>query len=178
MASLTVIPDGPLGLPLDAIAGEALKEMRAAGRRPVELAKLATVAATEKREKKHRPPREEILLNLFKLAYLTALREEDATDLVVAVSPHQARFFRRVFLFEPLDGETTSRGGEGSLTVPMRLDLETALERHRERSARLPAEHELYRFFVNDREPEVLKWLRGKRRPLSAADVRGLFVER
>src|SRR5262245_53790792 len=60
VASLTLIPDSPLGLPLDALARSGLGELRSLGRQPVELAKLATVAATEKKADAGAPaPREE-----------------------------------------------------------------------------------------------------------------------
>ena len=177
VASLTLIPDGPVGLPIDVFAGGALKDLRAAGRHPVELAKLATVAATEKRGHNRRPPREEILLHLFRLAYLTALREEDATDLVIGVSPHQARFFRRVFLFEPLNGPGADRPDD-SLTVPLRLDLTTARSRHEKRASRGAGEHHLFSFFVNEQEPDILEWLRRRRTPLTPEEVHCLFAER
>jgi hypothetical protein len=176
VASLTLIPDGQLGLPLDSAVGAALDSLRSEGRRPVELAKLATVAATEKRGQSRRAPREEILLHLFKLAYLTALRVEKATDLVIGVASHQARFFRRVFLFEPLD-EPGGGGGEG-LSVPLRLDLTQAERLHRERAERSHGEQRLYDFFVNDQEPEILAWLASSRRVLSTEDVIHLFVRR
>jgi hypothetical protein len=175
VASLTLIPDGPLGIPLDAVARPALEALRADGRRLVELAKLATVGATEKRVKRKRPPREEIVLHLFKLAYLAALRSEEATDMVIGVSRHQARFFRRVFLFEELNGP--AEGADG-LTVPLRLDLTRAERMHRERAERGHGEQNLYDFFVNEQEPEVLEWLRSRRRPLSVEDVRRLFSEK
>ncbi len=178
VASLTLIPDGVLGLPLDAVAGPALAELRAAGRRPVELAKLATVAATERKAGARRAPREEILLHLFKLAWLTAWRTDEATDLVIAVSPHQERYFRRIFLFEPLNGPGAVGEGEEQLAVPMRLDLTTAEERHRERYAHRLGERNLFRFFVNEQEPEVLAWLKASRGQLAAEDVRYLFADK
>jgi hypothetical protein len=177
VASLTLIPDGPLGLPIESVAGDALAELRGAGRHPVELAKLATVAATEKRERNRRRPSEEIVLHLFKLAYLAAVRAEQATDMVISVSAHQARFFRRVFLFEPLNGPRAGRA-ERSLAVPLRLDLTTARQRHEKRASRGAGEHHLFSFFINDQEPEILKWLRRRRTPLAPEDVRYLFAER
>ncbi len=176
VASLTLIPDSLLGLPLDAIARPALAELRAAGRRPVELAKLATVAATEKKERNRRAPRELILLHLFKLAWLTAWRAGQATDLVIAVAPHQERYFRRVFLFEPLNGPGAVE--EDQLAVPLRLDLTTAEQRHRERYGHRRGARNLFRFFVNEQEPEILEWLRDSRRHLAPEDIRYLFAER
>jgi hypothetical protein len=68
-----------LGLPLDARARVALDRLRSEGRRLVKLARLATAGSTGKRDGSRRPPREERLLYLFKLACLTALRAEEAT---------------------------------------------------------------------------------------------------
>ena len=176
VASLTLIPDTELGLPMDAGCGKTLAALRSEGRRPVELAKLATVGATEKRSSGRRAPREEILLHLFKLVYLTAFKAERATDLVISVSRHQSRFFQRVFLFEPLDGQAGE--ADAGLTVPLRLDLTTADERHRRRAQESHGEQRLYEFFVNAQEPEILDWLNASRRPLSDADARYLFAER
>ena len=172
VASLTLVPDSPLGLPLDRIARPALERLRAAGRRPVELAKLATVAATEKRAPRRRAPRDEILLHLFKLAYLAARRLEEATDLVIAVTRHQERYFRRGLLFEELDGAGRGAG----LAVPLRLDLEGVEERYRRRYGHRAGERNLYRFFVNEDEPEILEWLRSRRRPLDAEEAEYLLV--
>ncbi len=176
VASLTLIPDGELGLPMDAKAGKALEALRSQGRRLVELSNLATVGATEKKGENRRAPREEILLHLFKLIYLTAFRAEEATDLVISVSGHQARFFRRVFLFEELEGPVDN--ADGGLTVSLRLDLTTAEEIHKRRAEDSHGEQHLYEFFINDQEPDILAWLAASRGPLSAADARYLFAER
>ncbi len=177
VASLTLIPDGELGLPLDAKARQALDALRSGGHKLVELAKLATVGATEKKGGNRRAPREEIVLHLFKLAYLTALKAEGATDLIITVSKHQARFFRRVFFFEALDDPAEGADDDG-LTVPLIMDLNTAEEKHRRRAEARPGEQHLYDFFVNDQEPEILAWLATNRAPLSTDDARYLFAER
>jgi N-acyl amino acid synthase FeeM len=177
VASITLIPDGELGLPLDARARQALDALRSGGHRLIELAKLATVGATEKKGGNRRAPREEILLHLFKLAYLTALKAEGATDLIISVSKHQARFFRRVFFFETLNDPARDSDDDG-LTVPLIMDLTTAEEKHLRRAEASHGEQHLYEFFVNDQEPEIMAWLARHRRPLSTDDARYLFARR
>ena len=178
VASLTLIPDSPLGLPLDALARPGLTELRAAGRRPVELAKLVTVAATEKCPATGPAPREDILLHLFKLAYLTAYRIENASDLVIAVARHQEKYFRRILLFEPLHVAQPATDRSEVLAVPLRLRLESAAERYEERYGHRSARHNLHQFFINHSEREILDWLTASRRPLDPGDVRYFFAER
>jgi len=178
VASLTLIPDSSLGLALDEFEHVGLHRLRTAGRRPVELAKLATVAATERTTANGPAPRELILLHLFKLAYLTARYLEQATDLVIAVAPHQERYFRRVLLFEDLNAGPPIEGAEKRLAVPLRLGLDTAEERFESKYARHSGRNNLFQFFVNAGNAGILDWLRASRRPLSPADARYLFAER
>jgi hypothetical protein len=175
VASLTMIPDGPMDLPLDRLARTSLNSLRVAGRRPVELAKLATVASTELHAGGGRTPREEILLHLFRLAYLAALRLDGATDLVVAVAPYQERYFRRVLLFDRMPED---QGTGQALSIALRLPLEVAEQRYRKRYGHRRTERNLYAFFREGNEVELLDWLSRFRRPLSAADAYQLFARR
>ncbi|HOX07178.1 MAG TPA: hypothetical protein PK280_12310 [Planctomycetota bacterium] len=170
LATLTLIPDSPLGLPMDALYGRELDALRAAGRRPCEIAKL--VACVEERSGM------ELLLHLFKLAYLSARRLGDCTDFVVTVSPRHEKYYRRLLLFEPI-GETRPYDAvNGVLASPLRLDLLTAEDRYREKFGRMSGPGNLHAFFVNDQEPAILDWLRSGRRPMSEEDLRHFMVER
>jgi len=170
LATLTLIPDSPLGLPMDGLYGRELDALRAAGRRPVEIAKL--VACVEERTGM------ELLLHLFRLAYLAARRLNDCTDFVITVSPRHEKYYRRLLLFSPI-GETRSYDAvNGALAVPLRLDLLSAEARYREKFGRLSGAGNLHAFFVNDQEPAILEWLRASRRAMSEADLRHFMVER
>lgn len=179
VASLTLIPDSELGLPLDGSHHKALSGLRATGRKPVELAKLATVAAMEKAPDKGPAPRELILLHLFKVAYLTARYIGHATDLIIAVAPEKAKYFRRVLMFENLEPDPADAScGDSALAVPLRLRLDTAEETFQGRYGERRGSKNIYRFFVNETQDEILSWLRSSIKPLSAADVHYLLAER
>ncbi|HNB80318.1 MAG TPA: hypothetical protein PLT94_17465 [Rhodocyclaceae bacterium] len=179
VASLTLIPDSELGLPLDGSHHKALSGLRATGRKPVELAKLATVAATEKAPDKGPAPRELILLHLFKVAYLAARYMGRASDLIIAVAPEQAKFFRRVLMFEHLEPDSSAPSrGDSALAVPLRLRLDTAEAVFERRYGQRRGSKNIFRFFVNETQDEILSWLRASTKPLTPADVRYLLTER
>lgn len=100
VATLTVIPDSPLGLPMDDLYRRELDELRSAGRKPWELGKFVSVGG-KNGENGHRT---QILLHLFKLGYLTARRLGGATDFVVTVNPRHEAYYRKVLLFKRMGG--------------------------------------------------------------------------
>jgi len=179
VASLTLIPDSELGLPMDGAHHAALNQLRKAGSKPVELAKLATVAATEKVRTRGPAPRDLILLHLFKVAYLAARYLGHATDLVIAVAPEQVNFFRRVLMFEHLEPDSSDAPRDDStLSIPLRLRLDTAEEVFEKRYGQRRGSKNIFRFFVNETQNDILSWLDASTKPLSAADVRYLLVEK
>jgi hypothetical protein len=170
LATLTVYPDGALGLPMDAIYRRELDGLRAAGRKPCEIAKL--VADLDLREGAR------ILISLFRLAYLTVRRLEAGTDLVITVNPRHERYYRRLLLFERI-GEVKSYGAVGGApAVPLRLDLETVEQRYHERSAANGGRSDVHDFLVDSDEEPTLERLRRERRPMSADDFRHFFARR
>ncbi len=170
LATLTLIPDSPLGLPMDDLYGAELDELRAVGRRPCEIAKL--VACVEERAGM------ELLLQLFRLAYLYARRMAGCTDFVITVHPRHEKYYRRLLLFEPIGEPRPYAAVNGVTAVPMRLDLVTAEARYRERFGHLSGRANLHAFFVNCDEPAILDWLRAGQRPMSEAELRYFMVER
>ena len=171
-ATFTLTPDSPLGLPLENYFPAEVRSLRQSGRKPCEISKLVAcpLAAADQ-------PGMEILLNAFKLAYLTARRLENCTDFVIAVVPRHVFYYRRMLMFEPLGEARRYRSLNGLETVPLRLDLTTVEERYRKRFDCLPKPRNLYRFFINDQEASILDWLRQQRRPMSENDFRYFFQE-
>ncbi|MGB0127669.1 MAG: hypothetical protein WBP72_08520 [Rhodocyclaceae bacterium] len=178
VASLSLVPDSTLGLPMDESEHPRLAQLRSEGRRLVELVKLATVGATEQAWSKRHRPRELILRHLFKLAYLTARHIEKATDLIIAVAPPQEHYFRNVLLFESLSGAPDAVREKSSLSVPLRLRLDEAEQRFESRYGPKSGSGNLFRFFVGPRNAETLLWLKSVRHRLGAKDVHYLFTER
>jgi hypothetical protein len=170
LATLTVYPDGPLGLPMDVLYRRELDELRAAGRKPCEIAKL--VADLDGQDGRR------TLLDLFRLAYLTARRLEACTDLVVTVNPRHERYYRRLLMFEQIGEVKAYDAVGGAPAVPLRLDLEAAERCYRERSAAGGGQAGIYSFFVSGGEEATLDWLRRERLPMSADDFRYFFMRR
>jgi hypothetical protein len=174
LATLTLVPDSPLGLPMDGDCAGELAALRARGRRLCEVAKLAVAEGHEAVGGLGRG----ILLHLFRLAYLKASRLEKATDMVVSVVPRHARFYEKVLLFRPL-GEARSYGSVcGTTGVPLRLDLTSAPKAYFAKYGARRGDRNLYRFFLNEQEDELLKWMRGGQRAMSEAELRDFLVER
>jgi hypothetical protein len=168
VAALTVVPDSPLALPADVSFSQEVSALRRPGRRLCELVNLAAVDSEF-----HRGV--ETLLNLFKLAYLTALRLDGATDLVIRVSPQHQPFFQRLLLFHPAGPERPAGGPGMSPGVLLQLDIETASRRYREKYGVKP--DGLYSFFVDPAtEPRVVEWLNRTRQPMPAEALRHAFV--
>jgi hypothetical protein len=172
LATFTLTPDSPLGLPLETYYAAEVGALRAAGRKPCEISKLVACSLATSDQ-----PGLEVLLNAFKLAYLTARPLEACTDFVVAVIPRHVPYYRRLLMFEPLGEAKSYKSLNGLQTVPLRLDLLKAEERYRAKFGGLPGHRNLYRFFINEEEPATLDWLRQERRPMSAAEFRHFFME-
>jgi len=173
VATLTVVPDSPLGLPMDRNCGPELAALRNSGRRLCEIAKLvqaepepggcgADIGA---------------ILFLFRLAFLKCWKVEGATDMIVSAVPRHARFYQNVLLFEPL-GEARSYASVGeTVGVPMRLDVSSAKERYRLREARRPGRSSIFELFFDDQEAEIVDWLRSEERPMTEDQLAHFFAE-
>ena len=169
VAALTVVGDSPCALPGDAAWGRELSRLRGPGRRLCEIANLASVDSELRRGG-------ETLYQLFKLAWLLARRLDNATDLVIRISPQHRALYERRLLFRPLAAERADGGPGGSPGVLLTLDLVGAEGRYLEKYG--AGERSLYRFFVDpETEPALVEWLRQCRRPLTEITLRRFFVE-
>lgn len=180
-ATLTVIPDSPFLLPMDVLYRRELDMLRGPGRKPCEIAKLVMGEAEgpEGAEAAEAKPDVELLLALFRVAYLTARYLEGCTDMVITVNPHHEKYYRRLMRFERL-GEPKAYGSvRGAVAVPMRLDLLGAEETYRSKADLKPTARSFYGYFLDEKQrPELMAWLRRERRPMSEAELRHFFVER
>ncbi len=169
VANLTLVFDSPLGLPAESVCGETIGRLRASGRKVCELISLVSV-------EDHTRTGTELIMTLFKLAYLTARKIEHGRDLIITVNPRHAPFYQRYLLFERMgDPQPCDRVG-GAPAVALRLDLDTAPQRYRNRFGSLSGPRNHYRFFTAH-EAATLEWIRRHRRPLSEHAVRTLFEE-
>lgn len=170
VATLTLAFDSPLGLPAFEMYGSELDRLRGNGRRLCEIISLAS-------EETDRHRRAEVLKHIFKLAYLTARRVEESTDFVVTVNPRHVAYYERILLFERLGVKRSYSKVGGAPAVLLRLDLEPAEERYRERYGR--SEGSFFRFFVNpETEAPLVRFLQRNRRPLDEGALRTWFGQK
>lgn len=156
VATLRVIPDSPVGLPMDDVFPERLDALRRAGRRPCEIASMAFLEADGVGAR-------EILFVLFRLAYLAARHVVGGTDFVASVMAHHRAFYRRMLLFDEVDRETRIGPKSGCPVSFVRLNLETAEERYARHYGDLAGGRNLHAFFVNERGAELIEWIRAQR---------------
>jgi len=121
VATLTLVPDTRLGLPLDAAYQKQVDGLRQQGRRPVELSCLALAP---------RYRRHDLLLYLFQLMHVFA-RSNGYDDLCVVVAPKHGYFYRDILLFEPFGEISHLDKLNGAPAMLFRQDLRTIEETSR-----------------------------------------------
>lgn len=168
IGTLTVVADSHLGLPADTILADQLEPLRARGRRMCELVSLACLVEGMAGA--------EIVKQLFKLAYISARLNDDATDFVITVNPKHAFFYERVLLMDRLSGEVAYAKVEGHAAVLFHLDLVEAPRRYEEQFGKLPGSRNLHRFFL-DSAQELAAWVTRGRAQLDDALLRRYFCE-
>jgi hypothetical protein len=162
IATVSLIPDTPIGLPMDEIYRDEDQALRDAGRRLIEVTMLA--------DRRLSGPRSlAMVLALMKLVFDYAALSLKATDLCITINPHHDKFYDEYLLFSPLGGLRAYPSVSGSPTIARRQDLERVEEEFRRRQPAL-----LHRFF-EDRTPLSLF---EPRYHMAAADLRYFFMER
>jgi len=143
IATVTLVPDSVLGLPMDDLYAAELRPLRAAGRRLAEVSALAAAPGTGPVTIAH-------LMSQLVL-YAEALGRVD--DLCVTVNPRHTRFYERLG-FTRLGSVKRYAAVNGAPAVALRLDLRAALATADERPAAAR------RFLVGDRRERALARLR------------------
>lgn len=140
IATLTLIQDSGLGLPMDGIYRDELDALRARGRRLAEVSAFAM-------EPKYRAQGVSIVMRLMRATYAFAASVARLDDLCIAVHPRHADFYRNALNFHAFGQLKPYETVNGAPAVALRLDLDWA----RERMARLGAgeapNRELEEFF-------------------------------
>ena len=125
VATVTLVFDSPLGLPMDAVYGDVLGPLRADGRRLVEVTMLADRRASGRRTLP-------IVLRLTKILFDYAREQAESDDLVVAVHPRHQAFYERLLYFEAIGERRSYVSVRGNPAVALRLDLIDVAERCRD----------------------------------------------
>jgi hypothetical protein len=159
VATVTLVPDTPVGLPMDEIYREEVDALRHAGRTPVEVTMLA-----DRRREIHRAL--PMLLRLMKHVFDYAMLVLRADDLCITINPRHETYYER-FLFRPLGGLKSYPSVLQNPALAKRLCLDTAWEECEER----PGLRE--QFFENRTPPERLRGGYG----MNQADLQYFFVQ-
>ncbi len=163
VATLTLIPDSPLGLPLDTAYRSDADRLRAQGRRIGEISCLALAP---------RYRRHDLLLHIFRLMHVYA-RHVAMDDLCVVVAPKHGRFYQHILLFEACGGFAELDHLNGAPALLYRQDLRTIEETTHRYYAESPAAADLYRFFFEEAATVTAQATAG--RGLTEAEVDGLL---
>jgi hypothetical protein len=161
IATVSLIPDTPVGLPMDEIYHDEVQALRDAGRRLVEVTMLADRRLSVQRSLA-------MVLALMKLVFDYATLSLKATDLCITVNPHHDRFYHEYLLFTPLGGLRAYPSVSGNPAIARRLDLVRVEEECQGRPV-------LLRRFFEERTPLSLFEQRYR---MTAADLRYFFMER
>lgn len=118
MATLTIVFDGVLGLPLEDYYPNEMAILRNKKRKCAEIISLGfdeTVRGSS-----------EILIQLFKYAYVICNSIYFANDILIKIKPNHAFFYQRKLLFEPLGKEVRCAKMNNGRAQLYHLDLEIA----------------------------------------------------
>lgn len=112
--TITLRLDGPAGLAAEAAHRDAMRHVRARGRRLAELTRLAVAEASESRM---------VLASLFGLVYAVGRFVHEVTDVFIEVNPRHVAFYSRALGFV-VAGETRFCERVGAPSVLLHLDVE------------------------------------------------------
>ena len=127
VATFSAVCDGESGLPLDEVYRDELDDMRASGRKIVEIAHLA-VDSGQRNQNDSMPRTSMIQMTSFTLDFA---REFGADDLVIGIHPKHQRYYERAWGYEKIGAQRRYPIVNLYPVVMMRLDWRQALMRPR-----------------------------------------------
>lgn len=118
VGTLSLVFDGPAGLPCDELYAGELAPLRAQGRQLVEVTRLAIGKAHASSKL--------LLVRLFNFIYIHARRMRGYDDFVIEVNPRHVTYYIRLLMFQALGPGRPCPRVNGAPAVLLRLPLETA----------------------------------------------------
>ncbi len=161
IATVSVVPDSPCGLPMDQIYRPELDRLRRKGRKLAEV----TMLADRRREMSRTLP---MLLLLMKYVFDYASLLLEANDLCITINPRHESYYRRGLLFQDLGPLRRYPSVRENPALAKRLDLDHVREQ-------CEGNEELLAQFFRDRVP--LEELRSSYVPTSD-DIRYFLLDR
>ncbi len=144
VGTLRIIPDSSKRLPIDRIYPDILSSLRSQNRSICEIASMA-VDTSNSREAIP------VLMELFRLAWLTARHMMGGSDMLASVMAHHISFYQKLLLFDEVSHAPRVSPRTGCPVSFCRLDLRLAENRYREHFARRRGSRNLHHFFCEDK---------------------------
>lgn len=147
VGTLTLGLDSPGGMVVDELYKEEADQLRAAGRKPCDITRLAVDQDIKSKS---------VLGALFHLSFIYGHNIHHATDFLIEVNPRHVLFYQRMLGFEPF-GEEKVCPRVNAPAVLLRLDLAHADEqivRHGGTAATATGVRSIYPYFFS-REDEL-----------------------
>ena len=119
VGTMSVIPDGQLGLPMESAFGPEITALRRRGRRLVEVSDLAIAPGARNMR---------VLTELMRCVFAHSI-VAGADDMVIAISPKHAALFENILLFEPLGSERSYSPQKLDIVEGKRLGLVSIREK-------------------------------------------------
>lgn len=147
VGTLTLGLDSPQGMVVDELYKREADILRAEGRRPCDITRLAVDQDIKSKS---------VLAALFHLSYIYGRSIHGATDFLIEVNPRHVLFYERMLGFEPF-GEERICPRVNAPAVLLRLDLNYAdeqIKRYGGTGVAVPGVKSIYPFFFT-REDEL-----------------------
>ena len=142
IGTLTLIPDSPLGLPMDALYDHELTTLRNQSRY---VAEVSSLAITDD----FRPLGLPVLTSLMRLVGLYAMEVAGCDDICIAVNPRHVGFYRRIFPHAAaIGGRRAYSKVNGAPAVAVRIDLQLLARLFPAVQDGTAEVNEAYRFFM------------------------------
>jgi len=150
VGTISIIREGVFGFPLQTIFD--ISELRATRGQIAEVSALAIDPA-------FRRSGGQVLFPLMKFMYEYCREYFDTRHIVIAVNPARIELYESLLFFERLEARVVDNYdfANGAPAVGATLDLQLAPERFRAAYATRPERGNLYRYFVDNRMPNI-RW--------------------
>jgi ribosomal protein S18 acetylase RimI-like enzyme len=142
VATVAVIVDSPLGLPMAEIYEDELRGFRGPRHNLAEVSGLAV-------HPDHQKSGLAILLRLIRMVLLYSIQMADLSDLCIAVNPHHAAFYRKVFNFQTIGDRKYYGKVNGAPALALQLDLDLLRTFISDLRDGRPVESEVYTFLFS-----------------------------
>ena len=145
VATMTLIADSPLGLPMDEIYADELRSFRDQKRDLAEVSGLAL-------RPEYQRSGVAILLRLIRMLALYAAEVANVSELCITINPRHAAFYRKAFYFRDIGGLKQYGKVNGAPALALGLDLDIVRICMSELCAGHPVTSEVYTFLFNPRQ--------------------------